>query len=132
MFIDEKSVRNWKEDFKHENGQYACYCYQCGKEFMGYKRRVQCKVCASAYSIDELEEVIKQEPNYLITAQPSEIPQNLVRWRKIRSKTLRDVEEITGISNGYLSQLETGKTSNPSFETVVKLCNCYNVRLTIN
>lgn len=33
------------EDFEHENGNYQCSCYQCGKTFFGYKRRVKCKAC---------------------------------------------------------------------------------------
>ena len=37
--------------------------------------------------------------------------------------SLRDVEEITGgkISNGYLSQIESGKVDSPSFGMVVLL-----------
>lgn len=37
---------NWPEDFSHENGNYMHHCVDCGKTFLGYKRRVQCKVCA--------------------------------------------------------------------------------------
>ena len=45
--------------------------------------------------------------------------------RKETGLTLRRVESITGISNSYLSQLETGKIDNPSFTTVVTLHNLY-------
>lgn len=41
-------------------------------------------------------------------------------------KRLRDVEEITGISNAYLSQLESGKIDNPSYKLVRNLYCLYN------
>lgn len=40
--------------------------------------------------------------------------------------TLRQVEDATGISNSYLSQLETGKVNNPSQDIVNKILNWYN------
>ncbi len=46
--------------------------------------------------------------------------------RKISGLTLRGVEEKTGISNSYLSQLETGKIKEPSYSTVTKLNKLYN------
>ncbi len=45
--------------------------------------------------------------------------------RKNERLTLRDVEEKTGISNAYLSQLESGKIKNPSWEVVRKLFILY-------
>jgi len=68
---------------------------------------------------------------YPITAKDSQIPQDLKEWRLLRGLTLRDVEKKTGISNCYLSQLETGKTKKPSFEVVSKLCYCYFVYLKV-
>lgn len=38
--------RDWPEDFEHENGNYSCRCYRCHLEFIGHKRRVECRVCA--------------------------------------------------------------------------------------
>jgi len=55
-----------------------------------------------------------------------------IRFRHLRNKkglTLRDVENETGLSNSYLSQLETGKIANPSFQTVIKLLRLYGVPL---
>jgi len=46
--------------------------------------------------------------------------------RKEKGLTLRQVEDLTGISNSYLSQLETGKVKKPSYEVVSKLYNLYN------
>lgn len=51
----------------------------------------------------------------------------LKNLRKIKGFTLRQVEKITGISNSYLSQLENGKTQNPSVNTLYKLSEAYNV-----
>lgn len=52
----------------------------------------------------------------------------LEKFREVREEkglTLRQVEEATGISNAYLSQLETGKIKKPSFDVVYKLHNFY-------
>lgn len=43
--------------------------------------------------------------------------------------SLRDVERITGISNPYISQIESGKIQNPAFDKVVKLCDVYGIKL---
>jgi hypothetical protein len=42
--------RDWTEDFAHENGKYYGRCVLCECEFLGHKRRVTCKKCASANS----------------------------------------------------------------------------------
>lgn len=41
------SDRDWTEDAPHENGNYSCLCVTCKQTFIGHKRRVQCRVCAS-------------------------------------------------------------------------------------
>jgi len=38
---------DWKDDASHENGNYQCQCVECGKFFLGHKRRVMCKLCAT-------------------------------------------------------------------------------------
>jgi hypothetical protein len=38
---------DWPEDFEHENGRYFCRCIECGGGFIGHKRRVVCKLCAT-------------------------------------------------------------------------------------
>lgn len=43
--------------------------------------------------------------------------------------TLRQVEEATGISNAYLSQLENEKIKKPSANVLHKLAGLYNVDL---
>lgn len=54
---------------------------------------------------------------------------HLTNFKERRTKaglTLREVEKETGISNCYLSQLETGKFDNPGFHKVVLLHNLYS------
>ena len=51
----------------------------------------------------------------------------LRRIRAINGASLRDVENETKVSNAYLSQLETGKTSNPSPEVLYKLAGYYKI-----
>jgi transcriptional regulator with XRE-family HTH domain len=51
----------------------------------------------------------------------------LRRIRKNLNLTLRAVEEKTGISNAYLSQLENNKIFCPSPKVLYKLAECYQV-----
>ncbi len=43
--------------------------------------------------------------------------------------TLREVEDTTGISNAYLSQLENDKIKKPSANFLYKLSNLYKLQL---
>ena len=47
--------------------------------------------------------------------------QVLKESREKSNKTMRDVEEATGISNAYLSQLENDKIKKPSANVLYKL-----------
>lgn len=49
------------------------------------------------------------------------------RLRLEKKLTLRQVEEKTGISNAYLSQLENGKIKDPGYSTVKKLVELYGI-----
>lgn len=51
----------------------------------------------------------------------------LAEARTRRKLTLRAVEESVGISNAYLSQLETGKVQSPSPVVLHKLCELYQL-----
>lgn len=51
----------------------------------------------------------------------------LRKIRRARRATLRGVEDATGISNAYLSQLENGKISKPSPNFLYKLAKFYEV-----
>lgn len=36
---------DWVEDRDKDNGQSRCKCDNCGRRFIGFMRRVICKVC---------------------------------------------------------------------------------------
>ncbi|MEP7375978.1 MAG: helix-turn-helix domain-containing protein [Chitinophagaceae bacterium] len=49
--------------------------------------------------------------------------------RELIPFTLRQVEESTGISNAYLSQLENEKIKKPSANVLYKLASLYKIEL---
>lgn len=49
--------------------------------------------------------------------------------REIKGMTVRDLEAKSGISNPLISQIETGKVSEPGFRTVVKLAKALGIPL---
>jgi transcriptional regulator with XRE-family HTH domain len=51
----------------------------------------------------------------------------LKETRRKRNLTLRAVQEKTGISNAYLSQLENSKISNPSPNTLFRLSELFDI-----
>ena len=51
----------------------------------------------------------------------------LANLRTTRRLTLREVDEASGVSNAYLSQLETGKIRKPSPHILHKLAAVYGV-----
>jgi len=53
----------------------------------------------------------------------------LKQARLYNNLSLREVENITGISNSYLCQIETGKRNTPSIRLLKKLCECYKIEL---
>jgi transcriptional regulator with XRE-family HTH domain len=52
----------------------------------------------------------------------------LALCRELKGLTIRDVERATGISNAFVSQVETGK-ANLGFENAIKLCDFYGISL---
>lgn len=46
------TAKDWPEDFSHENGNYQCLCSSCGGTFIGHKRRMTCKECATMRGVD--------------------------------------------------------------------------------
>ena len=68
-----------------------------------------------------------ESPAFLVgDVMPSLQSLNFKSMRKAKGLTLRKVEELTGISNPYLSQLETGKIASPSYNTVRTLVMLYS------
>ncbi len=52
----------------------------------------------------------------------------LAQVRKQRGETLRDIEQRSGLNNGYLSQLENGKIVHPSPSILQKVAKGYELR----
>ena len=57
----------------------------------------------------------------------NELGDFLRRGREGKGLSLRKVEELTGISNAYLSQLESAKIQQPSPLDLHKLCGVYEL-----
>lgn len=53
----------------------------------------------------------------------------LKKARETRKLSLRTVEEVSGLSNSYLSQLENDKIKNPSAFVLYKLAKIYEIEL---
>ncbi|MCX7678498.1 MAG: response regulator [Spirochaetes bacterium] len=60
-------------------------------------------------------------------SQRAEIGAFLRAIREERGITLREAEALSGISNSYLNQIETGKVSKPSPKILRKLSNLYHI-----
>ena len=59
--------------------------------------------------------------------EKASLGEELRRIRDLLGLSLREVEKITGVSNAYLSQLETGKIEKPAPSYLYKLSEAYNV-----
>lgn len=62
-----------------------------------------------------------------MTDRAHRLGQLLADARKQRNLTLRAVQDAVGISNAYLSQLETGKIRSPSPVVLHKLSDLYKL-----
>ena len=58
---------------------------------------------------------------------PRSLGEGLKVARELRNLSLRDVEQATGISNAYLSQLENDKVKKPSPHFLHKLAAIYDI-----
>ena len=52
--------------------------------------------------------------------------------RQATGLSLRETENASGVSNAYVSQLETGKITKPSPDILHRLCEAYSARLPKN
>lgn len=59
--------------------------------------------------------------------EPAGLGMYLKSLRQASGLTLRGVEELTAISNAFLSQLESGKVKQPSPKVLYKLASTYGV-----
>jgi len=57
--------RDWPEDFPHDNGMYMNGCTTCKETFIGYKRRVTCKVCGGQYEAARASEFKALQEKFL-------------------------------------------------------------------
>jgi len=62
-----------------------------------------------------------------VVVNKGNLAQLLKSSRQSAALSLRNVEKQTGISNAYLSQLENGRTRNPSPHVLSKLARVYGV-----
>ncbi len=62
-----------------------------------------------------------------IMSQTKSLGEELKVARTIKGLSLREVEDLTGISNSYLSQLENDKIKKPSVHILHKLAKLYEV-----
>ena len=60
---------------------------------------------------------------------PPEFGKRLAEVRAQRGDSLRDIEQRSGLNNGYLSQLENGKIAHPSPSVLQKVATGYGLRL---
>jgi len=58
---------------------------------------------------------------------PSQLGPNLRALRSNQERTLRDLEKVTGLTSGYLSQLERGEVGYPSPTVLRKLALGYGI-----
>lgn len=90
------------------------------KEIIKY----QCNYCFKLFDDNKLAN--KCESSHIALSLPKLEKIDFKALRELSGKTLRIVELNTGISNAYLSQLETGKIKSPSYLVVKKLFDFYN------
>ena len=63
--------------------------------------------------------------------EDSQLGPNLRAVREQQKLSLRDIEKTSGLSNGYLSQLERGEVGHPSPTVLRKLAEGYEIELLI-
>lgn len=49
--------------------------------------------------------------------------------RELKGWSLRELEKRSGVSNALLSQIETGRTKDPGFSTVVRIADALGVSI---
>ena len=52
---------------------------------------------------------------------------NVKKFRERAGYTIRQLEDLSGVSKSVISELESGKSNNPRFETINKLAIALNV-----
>ena len=73
--------------------------------------------------------VFKDENGQICIVEFKNFSHNIRKIRQDRAFTLREVEKLSGVSNAYLAQLESGKRGIPNIEILGKLSKVYDVPL---
>lgn len=97
------------------------------KELIEFQQRPRItKIPSTTITFDKAQELFQkvaecpsQEP--IVLTLPAIDPAQFKVMRQSKGLTLREVQGLTGISNAYLSQLESGKIKSPSYATIKKL-----------
>lgn len=71
---------DWPEDWDHENGQYMRKCFCCHHDFIGHKRRSECKLCY---------EKNKMTSFFIVETR------NMYAWTQKEMASIMDVHVIT-------------------------------------
>lgn len=66
---------------------------------------------------------------YLLSILSMTLNELLAEARERKGLTLRDLEDMTGLSNALLSQIETGAILEPSFTSIVKISKALGLSL---
>lgn len=105
--------RDFPEDFHHENGCYQNRCIDCKQLFLGYKRRLVCKVCEAANlntqkvmndaidarmdkSLDRLEEIIEKAESKIeqvMMGEADKLAQLAGSWFDRKDLSLKERED---------------------------------------
>ncbi len=90
---------NWPEDYKYENGNYENRCCHCHNHFLGYKRRVSCKLCTvtTPSTLEEVNKKIREQTQALIEQIAKDLGLPIMPSEK--------VEEIIGRYRNELSDV---------------------------
>ena len=76
-----------------------------------------------SFIVDSYIDIVNE---VIILVKNKEIGSILREYRVKNNYTQEDVSEVTGLAPRYISQLERG-LSNGSIDTLIKLCNAYNI-----
>lgn len=94
LFAPTHSKHHWPEDFEHENGNYFCKCNTCDADFVGHKRRVQCKSCFVTAVVAERDQ-LKAELERLGNAKAGNDKNNLYNIEYWQRKCLAAEAKLT-------------------------------------
>lgn len=59
------------------------------------------------------------------------ISNDIRRYRMLKNLSLRQLAKDSGINHSYIALLESGKKTNPTLETLLKLCNSLGLSIEI-